>query len=62
MLTAISRYHPPYGRDGAGLLADAMESYSRGRRDCPQTGWPSLAVTERTVANLVAEGLSNPPR
>jgi DNA-binding CsgD family transcriptional regulator len=32
----------------------------RGRRDRPQTGWPSLTVTERTVANLVAEGLSNP--
>jgi DNA-binding CsgD family transcriptional regulator len=75
----------------AALLADAVESYSRGPRPLelalvaedagramgrlgrpdgargvrgprgrPQTGWPSLTVTERTVANLVAEGLSNP--
>lgn len=32
----------------------------RGPRGRPQTGWPSLTVTERTVAGLVAEGLSNP--
>jgi DNA-binding CsgD family transcriptional regulator len=32
----------------------------RGRRDRPQTGWPSLTVPERTVANLMAESLSNP--
>jgi DNA-binding CsgD family transcriptional regulator len=32
----------------------------RGPRGRPQTGWPSLTVTERTVADLVADGLSNP--
>ena len=32
----------------------------RGPRGRPQTGWPSLTVTERTVAALVADGLSNP--
>jgi DNA-binding CsgD family transcriptional regulator/tetratricopeptide (TPR) repeat protein len=32
----------------------------RGTRGRPQTGWPSLTPTERSVADLVAEGLSNP--
>lgn len=32
----------------------------RGPRKRPQFGWPSLTPTERTVAALVAEGLSNP--
>jgi DNA-binding CsgD family transcriptional regulator len=32
----------------------------RGTRDRPQTGWQSLTPTERSVADLVAEGLSNP--
>ncbi len=32
----------------------------RGPRSRPQTGWSSLTPTERTVAHLVAEGLSNP--
>jgi len=32
----------------------------RGRRGRPRYGWPSLTATERTVADLVAEGLSNP--
>ena len=32
----------------------------RGVRGRPQTGWPSLTVTERTVADLVADGLSHP--
>jgi DNA-binding CsgD family transcriptional regulator/tetratricopeptide (TPR) repeat protein len=32
----------------------------RGPRNRPQSGWPSLTPTERTVAGLVAEGLSNP--
>ena len=32
----------------------------RGRRGRPSIGWPSLTSTERTVADLVAEGLSNP--
>ena len=32
----------------------------RGARGRPQFGWPSLTPTERSVAGLVAEGLSNP--
>ena len=32
----------------------------RGPRSRPQTGWQSLTPTERSVADLVAEGLSNP--
>jgi DNA-binding CsgD family transcriptional regulator/tetratricopeptide (TPR) repeat protein len=32
----------------------------RGARQRPQVGWESLTPTERTVADLVAEGLSNP--
>jgi DNA-binding CsgD family transcriptional regulator len=32
----------------------------RGTRGRPQTGWQSLTPTERSVADLVAEGLSNP--
>lgn len=32
----------------------------RGPRGRPQHGWASLTETERTVAGLVAEGLSNP--
>jgi tetratricopeptide (TPR) repeat protein len=34
----------------------------RGARQRPQVGWHSLTPTELTVAGLVAEGLSNPPR
>jgi DNA-binding CsgD family transcriptional regulator len=32
----------------------------RGSRRRPRTGWDSLTETERTVVDLVAEGLSNP--
>jgi DNA-binding CsgD family transcriptional regulator/tetratricopeptide (TPR) repeat protein len=32
----------------------------RGPRGRPRTGWPSLTPTERSVAELVTEGLSNP--
>jgi DNA-binding CsgD family transcriptional regulator len=32
----------------------------RGTRGRPQIGWRSLTPAERTVAGLVAEGLSNP--
>lgn len=33
---------------------------TRGRRARPRTGWEALTPTERTVAGLVAEGLTNP--
>ena len=45
------------------LTAQAAVSYarrSRGRRQRPDHGWDSLTPTEREVAQLVAEGLSNP--
>jgi DNA-binding CsgD family transcriptional regulator len=32
----------------------------RGTRSRPQAGWQSLTPTERTVADLAAQGLSNP--
>ena len=32
----------------------------QGTRQRPLTGWESLTPTERTVSDLVAEGLSNP--
>jgi len=32
----------------------------RGARRRPRTGWESLTPTERTVVDLVAEGLTNP--
>jgi DNA-binding CsgD family transcriptional regulator len=32
----------------------------RGTRQRPRTGWASLTPTERTVSDLVAEGLTNP--
>jgi len=45
------------------LTASAAISYarrSRGQRQRPDHGWDSLTPTEREVAQLVAEGLSNP--
>ena len=45
------------------LTARAAISYarrSRGQRQRPDHGWDSLTPTERQVAQLVAEGLSNP--
>jgi sigma-54 dependent transcriptional regulator, acetoin dehydrogenase operon transcriptional activator AcoR len=36
-----------------------MPARSKGKRDCPRWGWDSLTQTERSVAELVAEGLSN---
>ena len=45
------------------LTAPAAISYarrSRGPRQRPDHGWDSLTPTEREVAQLVAEGLSNP--
>lgn len=45
------------------LTAQTAVSYarrSRGPRHRPDHGWDSLTPTEREVAQLVAEGLSNP--
>ena len=44
----------------AVLRSAGMRRGRRGPRSRPQTGWRSLTPTERTVADLVAEGLSNP--
>jgi DNA-binding CsgD family transcriptional regulator len=40
--------------------AVALARRSRGQRARPTTGWASLTPTEREVAALVAEGLTNP--
>ena len=50
-------------RRAGQLTAQAAVSYarrSRGPRQRPGHGWDSLTPTEREVARLVAEGLSNP--
>ncbi|HET6529015.1 MAG TPA: LuxR C-terminal-related transcriptional regulator [Actinoplanes sp.] len=49
--------------EGAGLSLDDAVGHARrtrGRRGRPATGWSSLTPTERQVARLVAEGLTNP--
>ena len=52
------------GRDLARAEATLREAGirrgRRGTRSRPQFGWHSLTPTERTVADLVTEGLSNP--
>ncbi len=48
--------------EGARLDLPAAVAYAgraRGRRRRPRTGWDSLTPTERAVADLVGEGLSN---
>jgi DNA-binding CsgD family transcriptional regulator len=47
-------------RAEATLRAAGIRRGRRGARGRPQIGWPSLTPTERTVTDLVAEGLSNP--
>ena len=50
-------------QEGLSLgLGDAVELVTRGRgpRNRPPIGWESLSHTERAVAELVAEGHSNP--
>src|SRR6185437_16919458 len=47
-------------RVDAALRGLGVRRGRRGPRQRPQQGWGSLTVTERTVAELVAEGLSNP--
>ena len=42
------------------LRAAGIRRGRRGTRRRPQIGWHSLTPTERTVADLVAGGLSNP--
>jgi DNA-binding CsgD family transcriptional regulator len=47
-------------RAEAVLRGAGIRRGRRGSRGRPQFGWPSLTPAERTVASLVAEGLSNP--
>jgi DNA-binding CsgD family transcriptional regulator len=47
-------------RAEALLRSLGMRRGVRGPRRRPKTGWDALTPTERTVANLVADGLSNP--
>ena len=47
-------------RAEAALREAGIRRGRRGTRSRPQFGWPSLTPTEHSVADLVAEGLSNP--
>ena len=47
-------------RAEAALREAGIRRGRRGTRSRPQFGWPSLSPTEHSVADLVAEGLSNP--
>jgi DNA-binding CsgD family transcriptional regulator len=47
-------------RAEAALRQAGIQRGRRVARSRPQFGWPSLTPTERSVAGLVAEGLSNP--
>jgi DNA-binding NarL/FixJ family response regulator len=47
-------------RAEATLRAAGIHRGRRGARKRPQTGWLSLTPTERMIADLVVEGLSNP--
>jgi DNA-binding CsgD family transcriptional regulator len=47
-------------RAEARMRALGVRRGVRGPRLRPRTGWASLTPTERTVVDLVAEGLSNP--
>ncbi|HEX5304280.1 MAG TPA: LuxR C-terminal-related transcriptional regulator [Streptosporangiaceae bacterium] len=47
-------------RAEAVLRGAGIRRGRRGARSRPRSGWPSLTPTERSVAALVAEGLSNP--
>jgi len=47
-------------RANAVLRLAGVRRGARGPRKRPQTGWQSMTPTERTVAALVADGLTNP--
>ena len=47
-------------RAEAALRDAGIRRGRRGPRRRPQFGWPSLTPTEKTIARLVADGLSNP--
>ena len=47
-------------RAEAALRDAGIRRGRRGPRGRPQFGWPSLTPTEKTIARLVADGLSNP--
>jgi DNA-binding CsgD family transcriptional regulator len=47
-------------RAEAALRDAGIRRGRRGPRGRPQVGWLSLTPTEKTIAKLVAEGLSNP--
>ena len=47
-------------RAEAALREAGIRRGRRGTRGRPQFGWPGLTPTEHSVADLVAEGLSNP--
>jgi predicted ATPase/DNA-binding CsgD family transcriptional regulator len=52
-----------YWAEGVALGLDRAVEYvsrARGERKRPSAGWASLTPTERRVAELVAEGLTNP--
>ncbi len=61
-LDAFERLEAARGvaRSEARLRGLGVHRGRRGPRGRPRTGWDSLTTTERTVVDLVAEGLSNP--
>ena len=57
-----ARLHAPWdaSRADARLRAYGIRRGVHGERKRPKAGWAALTDTERTVAALLAEGLSNP--
>lgn len=56
------RYDEQWAEGDALTLEQILVDATRGRgpRNRPNSGWSSLSPTELTVANLVADGVSNP--